>query len=45
MVGQFYDQVDLLCKERPQRLFAGVVDRSLVYAFDEITPEADNDLE
>lgn len=41
----FYDQVGLRCKERPQRLIAGVVDRSLVYAFDEVAPEADDDLE
>ncbi len=41
----FYDQVGLRCNERPQRLLAGVVDRSLVYAFDEVAPEADDDLE
>jgi len=41
----FYDEVGLRCKERPQRLIAGVVDRSLVYAFDEVAPEADEDLE
>ena len=39
----FYDEVGQRCKERPQRLLAGVVDRSLVYAFDKVAPEADHD--
>ena len=39
----FYDEVGKRCKERPQRLLAGVVDRSLVYAFDKVAPEADHD--
>lgn len=39
----FYDEIGLRCKERPQRLLAGVVDRSLVYAFDDVIPEADHD--
>ena len=41
----FYDEIGRSCRERPQRLLAGVVDRSLVYAFDEVAPEADDDLE
>lgn len=41
----FYDEVGRSCRERPQRLLAGVVDRSLVYAFDKVAPEADDDLE
>jgi len=41
----FYDEVGRSCKERTQRLIAGVVDRSLVYAFDNVVPEADDDLE
>jgi len=39
----FYDDVGKRCKERPQRLLAGVVDRSLVTAFDKVKPEADHD--
>ncbi len=35
----FYDEVGKLCAEDPQRLLAGVVERSLVYAFDEIEKE------
>lgn len=38
-----YDDLGLRCKERPQRLLAGVVDWSLVRAFDEVVPEADHD--
>jgi hypothetical protein len=41
----FYDEVGRSCRERTQRLLAGVVDRSLVYAFDKVAPEADDDLE
>ena len=39
----FYDEVGKTCRERPQRLLAGVVDRSLVAAFDKVKPEADHD--
>jgi hypothetical protein len=35
----FYDEVGKRCAEDPQRLLAGVVERSLVYAFDEIQKE------
>jgi hypothetical protein len=39
----FYDDIGQRCKKRPQRLLAGVVDRSLVHAFREVAPEADHD--
>lgn len=32
----FYDEIGRLCAENPQGLLAGIVERSLVYAFDEI---------
>ena len=32
----FYDAVGKRCEEDPQKLLAGVVERSLVYAFDEM---------
>lgn len=32
----FYDEIGKRCKEDPQKLLAGVVERSLVYAFDEM---------
>lgn len=35
----FYDEVGKRCSEDPQRLLAGVVEWSLVYAFDEIQKE------
>ncbi len=39
----FYDDIGKQCSKRPQRLLAGVVDRSLVRAFVEVAPEADHD--
>jgi hypothetical protein len=41
----FYDEVGLRCRERPQSLLAGVVDRSVVYAFGEVAPEAETTVE
>lgn len=35
----FYDEVGKRCAEDPQRLLAGIVERSLVYAFEEILKE------
>jgi hypothetical protein len=32
----FYDEIGKRCKEDPQKLLAGVVERSLVFAFDEM---------
>lgn len=32
----FYDETGRRCKEDPQKLLAGVVERSLVFAFDEM---------
>jgi hypothetical protein len=41
----FYDDIGKQCSKRPQRLLAGVIDRSLVRAFVEIVPEADHDMD
>jgi hypothetical protein len=41
----FYDDIGKQCSNRPQRLLAGVIDRSLVRAFVEIVPEADHDMD
>lgn len=32
----FYNEIGKRCKENPQKLLSGVVERSLVYAFDEM---------
>lgn len=32
----FYNEVGKLCAEDPRRLLAGIVERSMVYAFDEV---------
>jgi hypothetical protein len=39
----FYDDIGKQCSKRQQRLLAGVIDRALVRAFNEVAPEADHD--
>lgn len=37
----FYNKIGEQCQETPQELLAGVVESSLVYAFDEMKPKID----